>query len=465
MGYSRFGHLASILLVCLGMACLVMPVLAQGEYSVRLAQVQTKAYPEITLYVEVNDASGNPITGLSQADFAVTEDGQPVQIVGFAGIGDERPVDVVFVFDTTRSMREEIEGVKDTCIAFAQLLENKGRDYRLGLVTFGDEIREVHGSGGNLTDNAQEFKGWIERLRARGGDDGPELALDAMLKGSQMRFRDKAQRVLILITDAPPHHRDDPTDFSNLTLDETLGMLESAHVTLFAVAPDLSELPEEDNVWRGLPGRYGLPAKNEYQRMAEGLGGDFYDIGREPNFTGIIERIGTAIANQYRITYRSPRPTYDGTRRDIRVSIGAGSGAESSGGGAYLEKHLLNIQSRPLVGALCLLPLLAMLAAPAGLRLVAARRAPPSAPPRVPYPPYPARPEMVQPSPTPPPASLACPHCGRPVRPGAKFCAACGQPVAVAPSQLPSLTCPQCGYAMRPGAKFCARCGYRPGAR
>jgi VWFA-related protein len=468
---NRLLCVVAILWLGLTMNCPSIFVLAQ-EYIIHVTQVQTHNYPEITLYVEVKEAGAErAVSGLQQADLFVTEDGQPVDIVDFAGIGDERPVDVVFVFDTTGSMQDEIEGVKDTCIAFAEELESKGRDYRLGLVTFWDEIKRVYKTGGTLTDDVHEFKRWIEGLQAQGGDDGPELALDALVRGSQMRFRDDAQRVLILITDASPHHRDDPTDFSDLTIDETLHVLETAQVTLFAVAPDLSILPEQDDAGHGLPGRYGLPANNEYGRMADDLGGEFYDISRESDFTGIIEQIGTTIATQYRITYNSPRPTYDGTRRDIQVHVGGGS----TGSGTYLEQHLLNIQSDPQVGAVCLSPLLVMLIVPVGLRSIARGRS------RSPYPAAasppshtlpiemsPGRdlqaiPDGNRPPPTPPGTTVfVCPHCGRSLRPGARFCAGCGQPTgAFSPSRLAAPACPHCNSTTRPGARFCARCGHR----
>jgi hypothetical protein len=106
-------------------------------------------------------------------------------------------------------MQEEIDGVKQTCVKFAERLSRTGRDYRLGLVTFLDMIDRVYKADGSLTDDVQEFKGWIDGLRAFGGDDGPELSLDALEQAGEMQFRKNAQRVLILITDAPPHHRRD----------------------------------------------------------------------------------------------------------------------------------------------------------------------------------------------------------------------------------------------------------------
>ena len=49
------------------------------------------------------------------------------------------------------------------------------------------------------------------------------------------------------------------------------------------------------------------------------------------------------------------------------------------------------------------------------------------------------------------PQAPRCPHCGHPLRPGAKFCDRCGKPR--------QLTCPKCGQVLRPQAKFCERCG------
>jgi rubredoxin len=75
-------------------------------------------------------------------------------------------------------------------------------------------------------------------------------------------------------------------------------------------------------------------------------------------------------------------------------------------------------------------------------------------------------------------ADTPCPRCGRPVRPGARFCGSCGfvlapsqgQPVQGQPPQAPTqrvgdaagLTCPHCGSPLRPAARFCPTCGKGP---
>lgn len=66
-------------------------------------------------------------------------------------------------------------------------------------------------------------------------------------------------------------------------------------------------------------------------------------------------------------------------------------------------------------------------------------------------------------------SSTTCPNCGKPLRPGAKFCGNCGAtlpggaaarpPRAAAPAPPDHTPCPQCGKPVRVGARFCAHCG------
>ncbi len=56
-------------------------------------------------------------------------------------------------------------------------------------------------------------------------------------------------------------------------------------------------------------------------------------------------------------------------------------------------------------------------------------------------------------TPTAPMGAGKCAKCGADVPSGAKFCPACGEPVAQ------KKFCPQCGKPVEPGAKFCPECG------
>lgn len=50
--------------------------------------------------------------------------------------------------------------------------------------------------------------------------------------------------------------------------------------------------------------------------------------------------------------------------------------------------------------------------------------------------------------------SNRCPHCGHPTRPGAQFCAMCGQPISE------GARCPKCGAQVMQNARFCTACGH-----
>lgn len=66
-----------------------------------------------------------------------------------------------------------------------------------------------------------------------------------------------------------------------------------------------------------------------------------------------------------------------------------------------------------------------------------------------------------------------CVHCGAPLKPGVRFCTACGKPVPAArpdaapaaPQQAAPSVCPQCGRPLKSGARFCTVCGYRLAAQ
>lgn len=123
-------------------------------------------------------------------------------------------VDVLFVLDVTASMQGEIDGVRDGIRKFADALGKKDLDARAGLIAFrdnfeeGEQARVLKFGGDTFTNDYDEFRKQVGRLKASGGGDFPESVLDAMALGAEQKFRPNAQRVMILITDDRPHEPD-----------------------------------------------------------------------------------------------------------------------------------------------------------------------------------------------------------------------------------------------------------------
>ena len=162
----------------------------------------------------LTDQDGQPVGNLRPDNLQVFEDGKLAKILDFRGVGQGRPVDLVFVMDVTESMQPYIDAIKQNMVNFAHDLASNNRDYRLGLVTFEDYVVSKYPDCNcpyqkTMTSDVNQFINWVGTLHASGGGDIPEDQLDALAYASSFPFRPQAQGIIIIITDAPPHHKGD----------------------------------------------------------------------------------------------------------------------------------------------------------------------------------------------------------------------------------------------------------------
>jgi hypothetical protein len=79
--------------------------------------------------------------------------------------------------------------------------------------------------------------------------------------------------------------------------------LKSANLTVFAVAPPPFEAPD-------------------LYKIAKETGGRHFNRGTESTLLpGVISEIGRSLASQYFLTYTSPKPVEDGTKREIALKV------------------------------------------------------------------------------------------------------------------------------------------------
>jgi Mg-chelatase subunit ChlD len=117
---------------------------------------------------------------------------------------------LMFILDCTESMAGEIDAIRDTITSFVDTLQNAGLDIRVGLIEFRDRLineeqRVLLFDGRPFTSNPEAFRREASLLSAVGGGDEPESSLDAVLLALRQPFDPEAQKILVLITDAPPH--------------------------------------------------------------------------------------------------------------------------------------------------------------------------------------------------------------------------------------------------------------------
>ncbi len=176
-----------------------------------------------------------------------------------------------------------------------------------------------------------EFTDWVSSLHAGGGGDIPEDQLDALAYAASFPFRPQAEGIIILVTDAPPHFKDDnsrytqhdqayhdhhglDTDVTDETGASVAATLKKNGLTLYAVAPPPFIAPQ-------------------YQEIVDATHGKSYNIiTEEGRFASLVREIGHSIATEYSLTYRTPRPIEDGTDRsvELRVEYGGNSGGATT---------------------------------------------------------------------------------------------------------------------------------------
>ena len=112
--------------------------------------------------------------------------------------------DVVFVIDTTGSMGNEIQNVKNNIETVVSSLEENKVDIRLGLV----EYRDIYADGIGSTKSydwytsVSSFKSELATLGVSGGGDTPESVVDALYCARNMEYRTGVKKYVILLTDA-----------------------------------------------------------------------------------------------------------------------------------------------------------------------------------------------------------------------------------------------------------------------
>lgn len=145
-------------------------------------------------------------------DIALTFETAVRQQVRFGTVRKELskvPVDIVFTLDTTGSMGDEIDILRDTIYSIytrIRKLDNTAVDLRFGIVLYRDKGDVYLTQQFPLTDKIEAFQEFLFNVRAGGGGDTPEDLLSGLNETvNNMNWRDDALKLAFVVTDAPGH--------------------------------------------------------------------------------------------------------------------------------------------------------------------------------------------------------------------------------------------------------------------
>ncbi len=204
---------------------------------VKLSNIEKNTKMELTYKIDENNIFGVSVkdtnTGISEE--VVFDRNSEVLYEEVTESSTYDKINVTFMIDTTGSMDNYINGVKERASEFANILARKGATYQLGLIGFGDLYEKEKPSVYKFTDNVELFQRQVNKIPRTYGGDIPESSLDALETGIELlnssNLDKDANNIFILITDAPPHI---PT-FSGKTVEALTDMLNKNKVTTYIV--------------------------------------------------------------------------------------------------------------------------------------------------------------------------------------------------------------------------------------
>lgn len=180
----------------------------------------------------------------------------------------KRRADIMFVLDCTGSMQGEIDAIRDAIMAFADTIKSDGVRARVGLIEFrdrfeGEEARVLMFAGTPFTGDPLSFRKEVSALRATGGGDEPESSLDAVMLALKQPFAADASKIIVLVTDAPPHIPDRETK----NVEEVSQAIRGGRIEQLYIVARLQD------------------SRNQvYHKLIEGTRGLAFELGRGDDF-------------------------------------------------------------------------------------------------------------------------------------------------------------------------------------
>lgn len=282
------------------------PVTSQGIAPGDVIRIESEL---VTLTATVTDSRGRYVANLKQSDFTVFEDGVR-QDLAFFGTGDRVPISLGIVFDTSGSMIDKIEGVRD---AIEHFVKSVATGDEIFLIRFSDDAEIVQ----DFTDDRRRILRNVEQLEPQGGTalyDAIFLGLQSVAEGRHRK------RALLLVTDG-----NDTT--STVSLETALGAARQSEVTIYALGIGHGERGSVGHDPHGIFGQVKDTVDMRVLRaFAEPTGGAAYFLenpheGGRDRIDEAATEVAAELKQQYTLGYRPSNKRRDGAFRQIKVEL------------------------------------------------------------------------------------------------------------------------------------------------
>lgn len=205
-----------------------------------------------------------------------------------AAQGAMAQADIVFIIDTTGSMGDEINNVKNNINSFVDVLKSKGVSAGLALIDYQDitvdgyDSTRVHKNGtSNWFYNMDDYKTAISNLYLGYGGDEPECAVDALETARLLDMRASAGKIFVLVTDA--NYKVD-NRYGIPSMAAEIELLKNAGVSCSVISPSYEQstyynlYTDTDGIWANIYGNFNTELTALADKIGEEIVGDGYWI-------------------------------------------------------------------------------------------------------------------------------------------------------------------------------------------
>jgi Ca-activated chloride channel homolog len=257
----------------------------------------------VPLTVTVTDTTGKYVTGLTDRDFRVFEDGVEQPLSFFAR--DEVPVDVALVVDTSGSMRDDLALVQSAAIGLVRMLRACDRSAVV-------DVKESAGIPQPFTSDPVLVERAIRRLSTSGSTalyDGMYVILREFERQRHATQQVRRQ-ALVLLSDGMDNK-------SRLASDDVMDLARRVGVNIYVIAlrGDINSTPRDKREASVLHAEYTMGS------VARESGGRPYFPKAARELPAIYSAIAHELANQYELGYVPARPGGDGAFRRVMVRV------------------------------------------------------------------------------------------------------------------------------------------------
>ncbi|WP_415380530.1 VWA domain-containing protein [Halosimplex sp. TS25] len=272
-----------------------------GQLQTTVRQVNRPEFPEVSVYASVQNADGEPLTGLSADAFNVLENttNQTIESIEPASTTGGSNVSTALVIDRSGSMDgTKIENARGAATQFISQLSAEDEGL---VIEFGNQITFRQ----RWTTDSERLTNAINRIRTT-GNTALWRATETGVTEAESRL---GRSAVIVLTDGK--NNEPPPN-----VDAAIEKAQAAGVPVYTIglgpAVDVANL----------------------RRLAEETGGSYYKSPDSSDLAAIYEDIRQSLTDEYRITYRTSNTATDGTNRSVRL-IAAHNGTTGSGTGMY----------------------------------------------------------------------------------------------------------------------------------